>query len=234
MLEGYKNSVISSIMAKSFQIIPAILAVSEEEYQQKLSNIEDSGVFEEGWVQIDLMDNKFVKNQSVGIDIVAKYPSQLKIEAQLMVLDPQKWIEELVKMNVGRIVFPVEDDVDIGNLIKQIKDHNIQAGISLNPETPIEKVLPFLESLDLVLVMSVHPGFGGQEFITKSVDKIKKLASLRAENSLKFEIEVDGGVNVNVIKSIIEAGCDNVVVGSHLINGDITENLESLWQAIHS
>lgn len=220
-------------MVKSFQIIPAILATTPQEYQDKLLKIEDSGVFEDGWVQIDLMDKKFVQNQSVGPDVLAEYSTNLRIEAQLMVIHPQNWIDELVKIKVDRIVFPVEDFSGIEDAITQIKNLGMEVGLSLNPDTPIEQVLPYLEHINLVLIMSVQPGFGGQKFIPKSLKKIQQLASHRDQNGLKFVIEVDGGINQEVIKSVVEAGASNVVIGSHLIDGDITQNLESLWQAVY-
>src|SRR5581483_10432817 len=148
------------------QILPAILATTEEEYQKKLTKIETTFQLHNGWVQIDLMDNKFVQNQSVGVDILAKYPTkELKIEAQLMVEYPDNWIEELVKTHVNRIIFPVEDTAGIEEKIQHVLNHEKEVGLSINPQTPIEQVEPFLAKINVVLVMSVHPGFGGQEFI---------------------------------------------------------------------
>src|SRR5260221_2159154 len=157
------------------QLIPAILATTEQEYKDKLKKIEDSESLKEGWVQIDLMDNKFVQNQSIKAKVVAKYPTSLKIEAQLMVEYPENWIDELVKTKVDRIVFPVEDAEGIEEKIQHIKNHGKQVGLSLNPETAVEKLTPYLGTIDGVLVMSVHPGFGGQKFIPQSLAKIKFL-----------------------------------------------------------
>lgn len=193
------------------QIIPAILATSEEEYARKLKQIEDSK-FNNNWVQIDLMDNKFVQNRSIGPLVIAKYHTNFKIEAQLMVEYPENWIDELVKIPVTRIVFPVEDVEGVDERITHIKNHGIEVGLSINPETDIETLTPFAGKIDVVLIMSVKPGFGGQEFIPETIEKIKKIKS----KDWPIQIEVDGGVSKQVMPELENAGADSVVVGSHL------------------
>lgn len=208
------------------KIVPAILATTEEEYKQKLQLIESSNLFD--WIQIDLMDNKFVQNKSVGIEVLVKYHTPLKREAQLMVEYPENWIDELIKVGVNRIVFPVEDIANLTEVIDHIKNHDLEVGLSLNPETPVEKVEGFLDRIETVLVMSVHPGFGGQSFILHSLQKIRELA----ERKGTFLIGVDGGINQEVIKSVDTAGADYAVIGSHLLKGDINENLEHIQKSL--
>lgn len=210
------------------QIIPALLAATEEEYQDKLQRIQSSGLFKEGWIQIDLMDNKFVQNKSIGPETVAKYTTNLKREAQLMVEYPENWIDELVKIPVERIVFPVEDDEGMEEKIKHIKNHGIEVGLSLNPETVVEKLTPYIGTIDLVLVMSVHPGFGGQDFIAETVEKVRQIK----QRGWPVIIEVDGGIDEKVVGDLIDAGADNLVIGSHLIEGNIDENLKEIWQSV--
>lgn len=219
-------------MISNPQIIPAILATTEAQYKDKLKKIEESGIFEDGWIQIDLMDNKFVQNKSIGLDVMAKYPTSLKKEAQLMVDYPQNWIDDLVKVGVERIVFPIEDGSGIKERIDHIKNHGVQAGLSINPETEVEKVRPFAGTIDLVLLMSVHPGFGGQQFLQGSLEKIRELVNLRRDSGANFLIEVDGGINEEVAKKVALAGADNLVIGSYLIDGDIAENLEKIWESV--
>lgn len=218
-------------MRGDIQIIPAILATTEPEYAEKLRKIEVSGEFEGGWVQIDLMDNKFVQNTSIGPEVIAKYPTKLQLEAQLMVDYPENWIDDLIKVGIKRIIFPIEDKGGIAERISHIKNHGLQVGLSLNPQTPVAKLRPFVDKIDVILLMSVHPGFGGQEFILKTLEKVKQASRLRLEG-INFLIEVDGGINEKVAADLIEAGADNLVVGSHLIDGNISENLEKFWQAI--
>jgi ribulose-phosphate 3-epimerase len=211
------------------QILPAILATTEEEYKEKLTKIETNFSLFNGWVQIDLMDNKFVQNKSIGVDVIAKYPTdELRIEAQLMVEYPDNWIDELVKTHVARIVFPVEDTEGIDFKIQHVLNHEKEVGLSINPETPVEKLEPFLSKINTVLVMSVHPGFGGQEFIAESVEKIRQIKKL----GIPIRVGVDGGVSLEVIEDLANAGADYLVMGSHLLLGDIDENIRHIRQKL--
>lgn len=214
------------------QIIPAILATTEEEYKEKLDLIESTPELEGAWIQIDLMDHKFVENESIKAEVLGKYPTNHPLEAQLMVEYPENWIDALIKASVSRIVFPVEDNAGIEERITHIKNHKIGVGLSINPETPVATIEPFLGKIDLVLVMSVQPGFGGQEFIPGTLEKVKEISRLRSEYN--FKIEVDGGVNEENAKELVDAGVDNLVIGSHLLEGNIDENLEQIWQKIKS
>lgn len=222
----------------SVQIIPAVLAVTEEEYRQKLEKIEASGAFEDGWVQIDLLDNKFVQNKqsfsankSVLMEVLNKYPTRLLVEAHLMVVDPINWIDVLSTVGAKRIIFPVESDSDIGQTVRHARDKGMEVGLSVDPETSLAKVAAFVGKIDVLLIMSVRPGFSGQDFIPESLEKIREAVNFKQENP-NLAIEVDGGINEKVAKSIIEAGADNLVIGEHLIEGDIAENLEKIWEAI--
>lgn len=217
-------------MDSKLQIIPTILATSEEGYKDKLQQIEEAAEFEGGWVQIDLMDNKFVQNQSITPEIIGRYPTSLKKEAHLMVEYPENWIDDLIKLGVDRIIFPVEDQEGVAERISHIKNHGIEVGLALNPETPVAKVEPFVDTIDVVLILSVHPGFGGQKFLPEVLEKIKEAARLK--NQQQFLIEVDGGINEEVAGLAVEAGADILVVGSHLLDGNISENLEKIWQSI--
>lgn len=212
------------------QIIPAILATTEEEYKNRLAKVETTFQLHNGWVHIDLMDNRFVQNQSIGVGILAKYPTrELRVEAHLMVEYPDNWIEELVKTHVHRIVFPLEGE-GIDGKIRHVLNHGKEVGLVVNPETPIEKLGPFIAKINTVLVMSVKPGFGGQEFIPESIEKVRFIKNQR----IPVRIGVDGGVNEAVIKDIAEAGADYVVVGSHLLEGNIDENLQRFRQAFEN
>lgn len=212
------------------QIIPTLLATTEEDYKKAVDQVETSRLFKDSWVQIDIMDNKFVQNKSIGLEIIAKFPINSKLEAQLMVIDPQNWFEKLKELGFSRVIFPIEDD-NTQNLINQLREINLMVGLSLNPETPVENVIPFIDKIDVVLVMSVHPGFQKQEFILDSLDKIRMLSELKSRAN--FIIGVDGGITPENAKAIVDSGADYLAVGSHLFNGDIDKNLEKLWEAIH-
>ncbi len=211
------------------EIIPAILATSDYEYSQKLEKIEESGVFEGGWVQVDFMDNQFVPNQTVDRDVLKKYPSNLHVEAHLMVSDPDEWIQELLDSGVERII-PHVEAIQNDEVLKKIKAGECEVGLAINPETDVATLTPYLHTIDVLLVMSVKPGFGGQEFIPQTVEKIEDLSRIREKSKLDFKIEVDGGVSEDWIQPLADIGVNGLVIGSHLVEGDIHENLEKIWE----
>lgn len=214
------------------QIIPAILATTEEEYSSKLKLILDSKLFEEGWVQIDFADNKFVQNQTIGPEIVSKYPTDLKKEAHLMVEDPINWLEKVKQAGIERVIFHAETQ-EMHKTLDRAWELGLMVGLALNPETEIEVIKPFVDRLDVVQIMGVHPGFSGQEFLSNSFDRVKQASHLRAKND-KLNISVDGGVSSQNVYDLVTSGADHLVLASHLLNGNIEENLEHLWEAINS
>ncbi len=211
------------------QIIPTLFSTTEEEYQKRLSKLNSCELLQGGWVQLDFMDNKFVPNLSIGLDVVKKYPLEYQKEAQLMVIDPNQWIDRLVDFGVDRIIFPVEIDKNILELINKIKQNKIEVGLSLNPETEVEKLDPYLDLLDAVLCMGVKPGEEGQQFNTNTYQKI---ADIKQRNP-GIKVGVDGGVNDKNAKDLADAGADYLAIGSFLFNGNISENLEILWEVIN-
>ncbi|MBI2338110.1 ribulose-phosphate 3-epimerase [Candidatus Daviesbacteria bacterium] len=211
------------------QIIPTLFSTTEEGYRERLAKLSSSSLFKEGWVQLDLMDNKFVPNLSIGLDVIRKYPLPYKKEAQLMVMNPGEWIDGLIDLRVDRIIFPVEIKGGITGYINQIKSNKMEAGLSLNPETNTVELDSYLELLDSVLLMAVKPGLEGQKFDVVTYEKIKLIK--QKKNSIK--VGVDGGVNDTNIKDLVDAGADYVAIGSYLFNGDIDENLENLWEVLN-
>lgn len=211
------------------QIIPTLFSTTEEAFQKRLAKLSSSLLFKEGWVQLDIMDNKFVPNRSIGLDIIGKYPIPFKKEAQLMVVNPQDWIGGLIDLRVDRIIFPVETKEKIREYINLIKSNKIEVGLSLNPETKVDELDDYLDSLDTVLLMAVKPGQENQQFDNITYEKI----GLMKQKAPNIKVGVDGGVNNTNIKNLVDAGVDYVAVGSYLFDGDIDENLECLWEAIN-
>lgn len=211
------------------QIIPTLFSTTEEEYQKRLDKLNTSELFQEGWVQLDLMDNKFVPNKSIGLDVIKKYPLPFKKEAQLMVLDPDEWLEGLFELKVDRIIMPVEIDKNILDFINLVKDNNIEVGLSLNPESRIESLDLFLDLLDSVLLMGVKPGLEKQELDPGIFGKIKTIKA----KIPTLKIGVDGGVNDTNIKKLVNTEVDYLAIGSYLFTGDFDENLEKLWEALY-
>lgn len=212
------------------QIIPAILATTEEEYKEKLSKISTALKSSDQWVQVDIMDGKFVPNKSVGLDVIRKYPTILQKEAHLMVEDPSKWIEDLVNLGFERIAVHAEvAPEEARNALSLINSFHKISILALNPETSVEQYKYFEHLVKGVLVMSVSPGFGGQEFIPSSIEKVKKAREYIDPHHF---IEVDGGIDEKSVKLLSSAGADYLVVGEHIINGNITENLEKIRQSL--
>ncbi len=218
-------------MPTDIQIIPAILATTEEEYREKIEKVSTCPEFAEGWVQIDIMDGKFVQNQSVGPQVLEKYPTESKIEAHLMIQDPSQAIFYLIEAGVKRIVLHVESD-GVGDNLAYIEDEGVENGLAINPETSLEKSAPYLKDVDTVLIMSVYPGAQGRDFIPESLEKIRECSRMRAKGNLNFKIEVDGGISVENAKLVLEAGADRLIIGEYLINGNIAENLEKIRQSL--
>ncbi len=206
-------------------IIPAILAKTKEDFQKDLQKLLNSKTLSSGWVHLDFMDNIFVLNQSINPDDLERVDfGNLKKEAHLMVKNPKDWIEKLITQRFQRIIIHVEIATD--NNINKIKESGIEAGLAINPETPIETLTPFVNNIDTILVMGVHPGFQGQSFIPDTLDRIKKLASKGVP------LEVDGAVKDTNAKEIVEAGADILISGSFLIKGNPDENLARLKNAL--
>lgn len=211
------------------QIIPAILAVSENNYVKDISIIKRSHSFKDGWVHIDFADNKFVQNQTIGPEVIQKFPDDFQKEAHLMIAHPKEWVDKLITAGFKRIIFHIECNENIEEVIDYIKSKGLEVGLALNNNTPIEKLEPFVSKIDVVLVMTIVAGFQGQPFIPKALDKVYKIKSKK----WPVRIGVDGAVKESNIKKIVNAGVDFVIVGSYLLTGDLDENLENLWEKIN-
>ena len=185
------------------------------------------------WIHYYVMDGHFVPNISFGYSIlkdVSKVTDKY-LDVHLMISDPFKYVDNFIASNASLIVFHYEavEENEINKLIKHIKNNNIDVGIAIKPDTCQDVLKPFLSQLDLVLVMSVEPGFGGQTFNHSAIEKISKLAKLREENNYHYLIEVDGGINESTAKLCRQAGVDVLVAGSYVFNSDdYTKAIESL------
>lgn len=184
------------------------------------------------YIHLDIMDGIFVSNKKFTIEEINKISLITKkpLDVHLMVSDPLKYINNIKNFsNINNITFHIEINQDISKIISTIKKSNIKCGIAINPSTQIDKIIPYLKNIDIVLIMSVNPGYGGQEFIDIT-SKIKEISKYNKQNS--FIIEVDGGINNLNIKRIKEAGATTVVVGSFITNGNYEERIKMLKQSL--
>lgn len=176
------------------------------------------------WIHLDIMDGSFVNNISFGLPICeAIKDAPIFKDVHLMINDPLKYVKNFVDVNADLITFHYEaisSKRKIKELINVIHDYGCACGISIRPNTPIDVLIPFLKDLDLVLIMSVEPGFGGQKFMDNSIDKIKTLRAIIDENEYDCLIEVDGGINEETSKLVKDAGVDVLVAGSYLFKSD--------------
>lgn len=205
---------------KSFKKIlsPSILAADHAALADGLKIVQESGL---DWIHLDIMDGNFVPNISFGPGVVKALRSRDKklfFDTHLMLVRPDKYIEKFADAGADLITIHVEPDYPKAETLLRIRALGKQAGISLNPDTPADTLLPYLDKVDLVLVMSVFPGFGGQKFIADVLPKIEQLAKWREERGGTWRIEVDGGVDTNTAPLCLAAGADTLVAGTAFFN----------------
>jgi len=213
------------------KVAPSLLSANFACLKEEIEAIQTSHA---DWIHYDVMDGHFVRNISFGYSILEDISkiTDMFLDVHLMISDPLKYVDDFIDSGASLIVFHIEameNKSQTLELIKKIKARNVQVGISIKPNTAVTEIEEFLALLDVVLVMSVEPGFGGQSFMPIALSKIKALKQMREENNYHFLIEVDGGINAQTGSQCKEAGVDVMVAGSYIFNSeDYQERIESL------
>tara|TARA_B100000686_G_scaffold223151_1_gene230346 strand:- start:188 stop:847 length:660 start_codon:yes stop_codon:yes gene_type:complete len=215
---------------KNIKISPSILSADFSQLGKEISNLEKGGA---DLIHVDVMDGHFVPNLTIGppvIKALRKY-TKLPFDVHLMISPVHKYIKNFANAGSDIITIHPEATNDLKESIFHIKEFNKKVGVSLNPDTKINVIESNLNNIDLVLIMSVYPGFGGQKFIPETINKIKDLKKIKDKNNYSFDIEVDGGINFSNSKDVINAGANILVSGTTIFkenNGDIQKNIETL------
>ncbi len=208
-------------MASEFKLAPSILSADFANLQLALSQCDEGGAH---WIHVDVMDNQFVPNLTIGPPVVKSLRPNTKkfLDVHMMVIDPEKLVEPFARAGADSITFHIEATDDPQSVIDLIKATGTKVGISIKPATPLAEIEPYYDQIDLVLVMSVDPGFGGQGYLDGSTERVEKVKQILIEKSLQNRvlIEVDGGIKLHNAEEVINAGADVLVAGSAIFGAD--------------
>jgi len=212
---------------KKIQISPSILSADFSQLGNEIKRLEEGGA---DLIHVDVMDGHFVPNLTIGPPVIKalKKNCSIKFDVHLMISPVHKYIDAYSDAGADIITIHPEATEDLSASIKKIKDLGKKVGVSLNPKTKVNVIDNYLDQIDLVLIMSVNPGFGGQKFMPEVLEKIKKLKIIQKEKNIDFDIEIDGGINFENSKIAIEAGANILVSGTTIFksnNGDIKKNI---------
>ena len=208
-------------MTSEFKLSPSILSADFSNLQLALDQCRDGGA---PWIHVDVMDNQFVPNLTIGPPVVKslRFKTEKILDVHMMVVEPEKLVEPFAKAGADIITFHIEATSDTQGVIDLIRSTGKEVGISLKPSTPISTIEPYFDQIDLILVMSVDPGFGGQGYIEGSTERIKEIKQKLIEQCLQDRvlIEVDGGIKLHNAKEVVDAGADVLVAGSAIFGTD--------------
>lgn len=214
-------------------LAPSILSADFCELGRQIEEIGNAGA---QYVHIDVMDGVFVPSISFGMPIVScvRPRTDMFLDVHMMVTKPERYVEEFVKCGADSVTIHVEVCDCIEETLKKIRSLGAKAGLAINPGTPVAELLPYMDMVDMVLVMTVNPGFGGQAYIPECTDKIREVRAIINERGLNVNLEIDGGVNIDNLQMNLDAGANVIVAGSAVFKGDITEKTKAFLEIMQA
>ena len=217
-----KNILAPSILSADFKILGEQLKLTEEAGAE--------------YIHFDVMDGIFVPSISFGMPVLSALKGAVKqaLDVHLMVTEPIRYVKEFAKCGADIITVHLEACEDVKATVDEIKASGVKAGITIKPATPVKELIPYLELADMFLIMSVEPGFGGQAFIPESLDKIREVRAMLNEKNLETDIQVDGGIYVENVREVLDAGANVIVAGSAVFRGDAGENTAKFMEILKS
>ena len=210
-------------------LAPSMLAADFKKLGEEIRTIEENGA---EYLHFDVMDGMFVPNISFGIPVLQSIRPATKMvcDAHLMITEPIRYVKAFADAGADLITIHLEACEDVGATIEEIRSNNCKVGISICPDTPVSDLEAWVEQVDMVLIMSVHPGFGGQKFISTSLDKIRELKAMLEEKNLNVDIQVDGGIGLGNVEEVLRAGANIIVAGSAIFKNDIAKNTKDMLE----
>lgn len=217
----------------NYVLSPSILAADFKVLGQEMKKTEENGA---AYIHFDVMDGMFVPSISFGMPVLASINDATEqfMDAHLMVQEPIRYVEAFQKAGADYVTVHLEACEDVKTTLDKIHACGMKAGLAVNPETDVKELVPYLEDVEMILIMSVHPGFGGQKFIPESLDKIREVRAMLNEKNLETDIQVDGGIYVENVREILDAGANVIVAGSAVFRGDAGENTAKFMEILKS